>query len=201
MTTFLTIRKPNSTDVYPAGWLEINLNRAGAKFMKSYPVKQHDRLFEEKVCVYCKSDDLPANGVGDHVVRKDPNEFVDMDPYRVPSCKSCNCYEKNQTDLLEWWLEKKNRDCFDLDWRVIGIYVRAQWTFRDFYSLNPTASAIGILDEPISDSFKKALEQLFKRIQTEKLNDENYQTRVKQIIFSFCENVHSIDDPALARAV
>ena len=198
MRDFLDRRKPpEHQEVYGASFLQTRLDAAGPKFMKSCPVNQHDRLIKKKHCVYCDTTNLPKNSVGDHVVPKDPNEFADMDPYRVPSCIPCNCYEKRQTDLLEWWLEKKNRDCFDLDADVLGIWVRAQWKFREYYNLNPTASTIGILDEQISNSLNKALEQLFKRILAEKPNDEDYQKRVKQIIFSFCENVHSIDDPAL----
>ena len=195
MIDFFSVqRKPDGT-VYGAGNLEKCLKTAVSPgFMEPIPLKTHHKLWRQNCCVYCGTDDLPKATEGDHPLRKDPRKNVDLDSYTVPCCKRCNSL-KNDTNLLEY-LHKENRSCLDLDWRVMGIWICAQWKFRDFYSSNPYASEFDTLEERISDSFRKALEQLFERIQSASSDNENYQRRVKQIITSFCENVHTINDPA-----
>ena len=196
---FCVQRKSDGTadgTVYGAGNLEKCLKTAvSPEFMNAFPLKTRNNLWRQNRCVYCKTDDLPDETEGDHVLRKDPRKNVDLDCYTVPACENCNEYLKKDTDLLEW-LNKDNRSFLDLDWRVMGIWIQAQWKFRDFYSSNPYASEFDTLEERISDSFRKALEQLFERIQSASSDNENYQRRVKQIITSFCENVHTINDPA-----
>lgn len=119
--------------------------------IKNFPDDTAQRL-QKNNCVYCGKDN-PFNHKGDHIVKKAiRKEFPQLDNlvFRVNCCRSCNS-SKGAKDLLDWWLNHKQKSILELTMDHISLYTRAQW------QIHKTTSS---LPDLVPEFWKNCIEEL-----------------------------------------
>jgi len=158
-------RKNPQGEFYSPKFLEQKLHDAFGKFIEDTPMNQRNSLWNKHKCVYCGNSKLPESGEGDFVVPKSRYKDIDLRSFTVPCCTICNISGKEgkgRKDSIEYWVDKLNRNIVELDVKVIGIFVRAEWKGRKKHET---------LNQNIPNYIVKAIKQEYEKIPNYKQKD------------------------------